>query len=415
MAQVATLTEAQLNLQKAQDASPVQALVTEALRKRLEVLEAERCQLATALSERQQEVLLLQKTMNEKGAETETYAQNVARLENELNAIVVERDRKLNELKTAINSKDGSELTDEELLQRVAHLRLHNEELERQCAASEARVKSLTSQHSQIEKEYQDLRKSTTSMSMVDERVSAMQRALDEANYRIELAERSSATALQQLESKNLELQSLQERLLKLAKDHEDFQDKQMQLVTNLETEKRICMERMRRAEKKVERFEKESQLKSSQNPTSPPSVSNGRGTPRTPTGGSTAYDSYDNQVNFLNSIIIDLHAKNADLEQRLRDAIEHPGEDGTFEKPGVREDARKHVAKMRYWCDNCEVFDFHDTEQCQHEPTVARRSVVHKLARHVGPSTDRVYCENCGVFDRHTTAECVEDPQETF
>lgn len=57
MEQIATLTEAQLNLQKAQDASSVQALVTEELRKRLEVLEAERCHLATALSERQQEIL----------------------------------------------------------------------------------------------------------------------------------------------------------------------------------------------------------------------------------------------------------------------------------------------------------------------------------------------------------------------
>lgn len=37
--------------------------------------------------------------------------------------------------------------------------------------------------------------------------------------FSIELAERSSTTALQQLGSKNLELQSLQERLLKLAKD----------------------------------------------------------------------------------------------------------------------------------------------------------------------------------------------------
>ncbi|KAL5111747.1 CAP-Gly domain-containing linker protein 1 [Taenia crassiceps] len=413
--QLAALTEAQLNLQKDQDASPVQALVAEELRKRLEVLEAERCRLATALSERQQEVILLQKAVSERGAETETYAQNVARLENELNTVVGERDRKLHELKAAISSKEGSELTDEELLQRVARLKLHNEELERQCAASEARVKSLISQHSQVEEEYQALKKSTTSMTLVDERVSAMQRALDEANYRIELAERSSATALQQLESKNLELQSLQERLLKLAKDHEDFQDKQMQLVTNLETEKRICMERMRRAEKKVERFEKESQSKSFQNPASPPSVSNGRGTPRTPTGGPTAYDSYDNQVNFLNSIIIDLHAKNADLEQRLRDAIEHPGGVGTGEKTGMKVEARKPVAKMRYWCDNCEVFDFHDTEQCQHEPTVTRRSVVHKLARHIGPSSNRVYCENCGVFDRHTTAECIEDPQETF
>lgn len=45
---------------------------------------------------------------------------------------------------------------------------------------------------------------------------------------------------------------------------HEEFQDKQMQLVTSLETEKRICMERVRRAEKKVERFEKEAQSKPS-------------------------------------------------------------------------------------------------------------------------------------------------------
>lgn len=37
-----------------------------------------------------------------------------------------------------------------------------------------------------------------------------------------------------------------------------------MQLVTSLETEKRIYMERVRRAEKKVERFEKEAQSKPS-------------------------------------------------------------------------------------------------------------------------------------------------------
>ena len=37
-----------------------------------------------------------------------------------------------------------------------------------------------------------------------------------------------------------------------------------MQLITSLETEKRICMERVKRAEKKVERFEKEAQAKSS-------------------------------------------------------------------------------------------------------------------------------------------------------
>ena len=58
---MAALTEAQLSLQKSQQeaASPAQALVNEELLKRLEVLEAERCQLATSLSERQQEVAMV--------------------------------------------------------------------------------------------------------------------------------------------------------------------------------------------------------------------------------------------------------------------------------------------------------------------------------------------------------------------
>ena len=50
---------------------------------------------------------------------------SIARLENELTTAVAERDRKLNELKVAIGSNESSSITDEELLQRVAHLGLH--------------------------------------------------------------------------------------------------------------------------------------------------------------------------------------------------------------------------------------------------------------------------------------------------
>ncbi|VDO10276.1 unnamed protein product [Rodentolepis nana] len=217
--QMAALTQVQLELQRAQEASPAQALVTEELRKRLEVLEAERCQLTASLTEHQQEIFSLQQLLNQKGSEAETYAQRLSNLQSDLDAAVAERDRKLNELKAALSNKEGLILTDEELLQQVAHLRLHNEELEKQYAASEARVMSLSSQHSQVKEEYQALKLSASSRSSVDEQITAMERALEEANYRAEMAERSSAAALKQLESKNLELQSLQERLLKLAKD----------------------------------------------------------------------------------------------------------------------------------------------------------------------------------------------------
>lgn len=49
----------------------------------------------------------------------------------------------------------------------MTHALCYSEELEQQYAASEARVKSLTSQHSQVEEEYQALKKSTTSMALV--------------------------------------------------------------------------------------------------------------------------------------------------------------------------------------------------------------------------------------------------------
>ncbi len=50
---MAQLTEAELRAQEA--SSPSQTLVIDELTKRLEVLEAERCQLATSLAERQEE------------------------------------------------------------------------------------------------------------------------------------------------------------------------------------------------------------------------------------------------------------------------------------------------------------------------------------------------------------------------
>ncbi|VDO10296.1 unnamed protein product [Rodentolepis nana] len=273
---------------------------------------------------------------------------------------------------------------------------------------------------------------------------------------------------------------------------HEEFQDKQMQLVTSLETEKRICMERVRRAEKKVERFEKEAHSKQSTHTSSPiqSTVPNGRGTPRTPTGGSTN-ESYDSQVNFLNSIIVDLHAKNSELEQRLRSAISNPGVDrtsvlgqrgtrvqivkslhptykfelwhtlptflchvpivrsdntgapsllllftcllslvekyttcmgtggkGSGDQPTEKKNKKASETRLRSWCDNCEVFDLHDTEQCPQGGvnSTERRGVLQpKLAKNVTPSVNRLYCDNCGVFDSHTTNECTEDPQETF
>lgn len=73
-----------------------------------------------------------------------------------------------------------------------------------------------------------------------------------------------------------------------------------------------------------------------------------------------------------------------------------------------------------RLWCDNCLVFDSHDTEQCpsqqqqRESPAPVRKmSLNHRklVTYSTYENVDRLYCDHCGVFDSHDTAACA-DPQ---
>ncbi len=68
-------------------------------------------------------LLQLQDALTQKGAETESFTEKVARLEQELSNAVQERESKLSELKAAISAQAASGISDEELLQRIGALR----------------------------------------------------------------------------------------------------------------------------------------------------------------------------------------------------------------------------------------------------------------------------------------------------
>ncbi|KAL7061418.1 hypothetical protein AAHC03_01431 [Spirometra sp. Aus1] len=398
--QMVELTRTELEIQKGeQTTSPTQMLIVEELTKRLEVLEAERCNLATSLTERQQATSYLEELLSQKSTEVDQYAERVARLELDLSNLLADRDRKRSELEAAI----GSHGSPEDVAVTINTLRRQYEELQQEFAASEARVATLSAQRSEVESEVNALRSSSGTLGVVEEQVKALKLALQDAHSRIEAAEHSSADALQQLEQKSLELQSLQERLLKVSKEHEAFQDKQEHLVTSLETEKRICLERLRRAEKRVESLEKELQSR----PATQLAGSPANGKSRSP----NAQDAYDGQVNFLNSIIVDLHAKNAKLEEQLREALDpHKNSRLNTSKKASSMEASKPTAKLRFWCDYCEVFDLHDTDSCPSVSTGPRHSnQPPRLARTLGPSVNRAYCDHCEVFDMHNTEDCPE------
>ncbi|XP_041754782.1 CAP-Gly domain-containing linker protein 1 isoform X3 [Coregonus clupeaformis] len=118
-----------------------------------------------------------------------------------------------------------------------------------------------------------------------------------------------------------------------------------------------------------------------------------------------------EGQINFLNSVIVDLQRKNEELKVKLKKMVlaEFNGNDGTdgFEEGGSKKDKK---APPRLFCDICDCFDLHDTEDC---PTQDQSpdSVPHSSFKGK-PADQRPYCDICEAFG-HSTESCQDD--QTF
>nr|XP_023866478.1 CAP-Gly domain-containing linker protein 1-like [Salvelinus alpinus] len=132
------------------------------------------------------------------------------------------------------------------------------------------------------------------------------------------------------------------------------------------------------------------------------------------PSSGDTALDQLreekefaEGQINFLNSVIVDLQRKNEELKVKLKKMAlaEFNGTDGL--EGGSKKDKK---APPRLFCDICDCFDLHDTEDC---PTQAQSpdSVPHSSFKGK-PADQRPYCDICEAFG-HSTESCQED--QTF
>ncbi|CAG9817430.1 unnamed protein product [Phaedon cochleariae] len=117
-----------------------------------------------------------------------------------------------------------------------------------------------------------------------------------------------------------------------------------------------------------------------------------------------------ENQVAFLNSIIVDMQKKN-EVQQARIEILEMGYSSSAADeltKMGFKTDFRKPAPRM--YCDICEEFDLHETEDC---PTQADDEISNH--QRGGESKEkpppRPYCDVCEVFG-HTTEDCKEDQE---
>uniref|UniRef100_A0A673YI45 CAP-Gly domain containing linker protein 1 n=1 Tax=Salmo trutta TaxID=8032 RepID=A0A673YI45_SALTR len=119
--------------------------------------------------------------------------------------------------------------------------------------------------------------------------------------------------------------------------------------------------------------------------------------------------------IEFLNSVIVDLQKKNEELKGKLEkmaeaalngnNASELDNYDGGFNKG-----PSKKKVPPRLFCDICDCFDLHDTEEC---PTQMQMpdSPPH-TTYHGSKDEERAYCDICEAFG-HWTDSCNDD--QTF
>ncbi|XP_027843317.2 CAP-Gly domain-containing linker protein 1 isoform X2 [Aphis gossypii] len=108
-----------------------------------------------------------------------------------------------------------------------------------------------------------------------------------------------------------------------------------------------------------------------------------------------------DWQINLLNNIIADLHAKVSDNKFKI-EALETQILDS-----GVDQSKKTRLRTTRLYCERCEIFDSHDTEDCPEKPESPKFQRKHRVVNDSSNKMiDEPFCVCCDMFG-HTANEC--------
>ncbi|XP_037113977.1 CAP-Gly domain-containing linker protein 1 isoform X2 [Syngnathus acus] len=120
-------------------------------------------------------------------------------------------------------------------------------------------------------------------------------------------------------------------------------------------------------------------------------------------------------EIDFLNSVIVDLRKNNLDLKDQLEklaaaalngnNASELDDDDGEDKESSKKKKKKK--PPPRLFCDICDCFDRHDTEDC---PAQAQTpDTPPHTAYHGSKGAERPYCDICELFG-HWSHDCNDD-----
>ncbi|XP_011345074.2 restin homolog isoform X3 [Ooceraea biroi] len=116
-------------------------------------------------------------------------------------------------------------------------------------------------------------------------------------------------------------------------------------------------------------------------------------------------------QIDFLNSVIVDMQRKNESLLCKIE--VLEMGVPANEAEDYSRSTLDKRAAAPRMFCDICDQFDLHETEDCPRQAQDFTESGEKPMKpKSKKQPVERPYCENCEIFG-HDTRDC--DDAEMF
>uniref|UniRef100_A0A8C1MZE3 CAP-GLY domain containing linker protein 1a n=1 Tax=Cyprinus carpio TaxID=7962 RepID=A0A8C1MZE3_CYPCA len=400
------LTQENQQLQK--DKSDTEALVTQLknsmqeMQCKLDALKQQNSQYQENLSSDSQKISSLSKEIEElKQADTEK-AQAVEALKNEKEKLTLELASSHKDSNILLNlTKECDSLNDQlkEMKMRESTLTSESEKekaalqqsLQTQSALISEKDKELDSLRNEFKKECDNLNSQLKKIKMRESTLTK------EKEKEKEALQQSLQTQSALISEKDKELDTLRNEIAGL-------RDTTQVLQSNLKSHKSentLLQERVKNLETSIT----DAQITSKGDDASDDSALK---------AWKEAKENAERQVEFLNSVIVDLQRKNEDLKSKLEKMAEAAlNGNGATEMDRHNSHTEPTIKKKpppRLFCDICDCFDLHDTEDCPTQDQMLD-SPPH-TTYHGSPNDERPYCDICEVFG-HWTDSCNDD--QTF
>ncbi|XP_016431319.1 CAP-Gly domain-containing linker protein 1 isoform X4 [Sinocyclocheilus rhinocerous] len=405
-ASLESLTQENQQLQK--DKSEAEALVTQLknsmqeMQCKLDALKQQNSQYQENLSSDSQKISSLSKEIEElKQADTEK-SQSVEALKNEKEKLTLELASSHKDSNILLNLKKECDNLNDQLKEMKMRESTLTSESEKEKAALQQSLQTQSALISEKDKELDSLRnefkKECDSLNSQLKKIKMRESTLTkETEKEKEALQQSLQTQSALISEKDKELDSLRNEIAGL-------RDTTQVLQSNLKSHKSentLLQERVKNLETSLA----DAQITSKGDDASDDSALK---------TWKEAKENAERQVEFLNSVIVELQRKNEDLKSKLEKMAEAAlNGNGATEMDSHNSHTEPTIKKKpppRLFCDICDCFDLHDTEDCPTQDQMLD-SPPH-TTYHGSPNDERPYCDICEVFG-HWTESCNDD--QTF